>query len=608
MANNQIITTGLDFETIKANLKAYFRGQTQFSDYDFEGSALSFLIDVLAYNTHYNALYTNLALNESFLDSASKRSSVVSKAKELGYFPKSARASTAVVDIVIDIPDSVEESLILPFNTPVNAIVDGVVYTFNTTESNLAYNNDGIFTFANVEIKEGIYLNNSYIYSPTQPIELRNPKIDTSTMVVRVFETPQSSNFETFVAAEKITKLDPNSPVYFLKEIEGGYYAMEFGDGVLGKTLAAGSMITMTYLSCNGSTPNRAKVFTYAGSTFGSPYVPLVLTRQASVNGSEPEDTENIRWNAPRGYVSQDRCVTTEDFKSVIYAHFPTAQAIAVWGGEDHDPPSYSDVFISIKPSTGEALTDAEKNFILTEVLAPRKAVTIHPKFMDPEFLYIDVDVTYYYNPNNTILSANDISQLVYATVIDYNQDNLDKFEGILRYTQLTTLIDKVDKSITSNITKLTLEKEVFPKYNQTTQYNVAIHNPIYNSGVPEDSVISTGFYIINVPQLVYIRDIPTEGSHIGSLELFYYNQGTKTRIRLIGTIDYIDGTMSIDPITITGVDGDSFRFRIKPESNNIVSSRNMIASIVPDNVKVTAIIDSGIYGSRSYQFTSSRS
>ena len=607
MESKKIITTGLDFDVIKANLKTFLRGQSKFSDYDFDGAAFNIMLDVLAYNTHYMSLYNNLALNESFLDSASKRASVVSIAKELGYVPRGSRASTAVVDVEFNIPDNTDESILLAPNTPFNTAVgpDGKTFTFVTIDSSIAYNSNGVFTFKDVHIKEGTFIDNRFIADDSISYVLENLNIDSSTIKVRVFESMQSSVFSNYVSAENIISLNSDSEVYFIKETQEGFVELQFGDGVLGKALSPGNMLVVTYIVCNNAEPNGARTFTYNGPSLGgSTALPTVTTVQRAVNGSAPEDIESVRWNAPRRYATQNRCVTVEDYTSVIQANFPSAQAINVWGGEDNDPPSYSDVYISIKPSTGEVLTDVEKNYILTEVLGPRKLITMHPKFVDPEFLYINLDITYYYNPRATPLLPKEMSQVIYNQIVNYNDTSLSRFDSVFRYSYVASLIDKSNRAITSNITTVSLEKEVFPSYNQTTEYTVKIGNPIYNSGLPEESIVSTGFYTINVPQMCFIQDIPTEGSDIGLLQLFYYNGGNKTKLKNIGTVNYALGTLYIDPITITGVDGDSLRFKVKPQSNNVASSRNQIVMIVPDNITINSIIEPE---ANRYKFVSSR-
>lgn len=604
MQNNRINTTELDFDKIKANLKNYLKGQSEFSDYDFEGSNMSILLDLLAYNTHYNSLYNNLAVNESFLDSASKRSSVVSIAKELNYVPSSARCSSATVTVTVTVAGNNPLTVLeIPKYSAFSTIVNGTTYTFYTQQVYTAYRVGNTFTFTGVVIKEGKPLALRYIVANEMSYSIPNPDVDLSTLTVKVQDTAQSTVFQTFTRNENILDANVNAAVYFIKEIEGQFYEIEFGNGVVGKALDTGNVVNLEYMVCNKEAPNGARSFTFQGSLASNATV-SVATTIAAAGGSDIEDIDLIRWNAPRAFASQNRCVTLDDYKSIIYQNYPNAETVNVWGGESNVPVSYGDVFISVKPKDGLTLTDEEKAFLLNDVLAPRKLVTMHPKFVDPTYINIELAVSFYYDPGQTTYKASDLAYLVQQAIVDYNTADLRKFGSIFKQSIISRLIDDTEKSIKSNIFTIKLHREVDPIYNQAPNYDIQLVNPIYNSGVPEESILSTGIYVKNVPQLCFIDDVPTEGSNIGALRLFYYVQNTKIFVKNVGTVDYANGVINVNNLIITGLGSDVFKFVVKPQSNDVISVRNQIVNIEPTLLTITPIVDTN---AEQYKFTSSR-
>ena len=458
--NRKIQTSDLDFDAIKANIKAYLEGQDTFRDYDFEGSSMSILLDILAYNTHYNALYTNLAVNESFLDSASKRSSVVSRAKEIGYIPHSATGAVAKVNIVVSNTTSTPASLTIPANQPFSATVDGSTYNFYNTEAAVATLSGSTYTFSDVEIKEGTPLEFKYTVADGVRYLIPNQDVDLSTVKVRVQENASSGTFETFVRQDELLDLDGTSKVFFVKEIEGELYELEFGNNTIGKELANGNVVTITYMTTNKTEANGARVFSYQGATLLGGNT-AVTTTLAATGGTDVEDIESIRYNAPRYYTAQNRAVTTEDYKATIYRAYPDAQTINVWGGEDNIPAQYGKVFLSIKPETTNALTAAQKDLIITEILKNKNVVSITPEIVDPEYINLEVTTTVYYNPNLTTRALSDIKDLVIQTIKDYNNDHLESFTGIFKYSNLSRNIDATEDSILSNITTIKLHREI---------------------------------------------------------------------------------------------------------------------------------------------------
>jgi hypothetical protein len=613
MATNKNITTAeLDFDAIKTNLKTFLKGQDTFKDYDFEGAGLSVLLDLLAYNTHYNALYTNLAVNESFLDSASKRSSVVSRAKEIGYVPYSSSAATAVVNMVVSSTTSTPATLTLPAYSSFSTSIDGTQYTFYNTESIVATLSGSTYTFTNVNIKEGNPLTFKYTVADGTQYIIPNQKVDTSTLSVRIQDNAASSNFATWINQELIINLDSMSKVYFIKEIEGQFYELEFGNGVIGKALSNGNIVNLTYLVTNEDAGNGARVFSYTGSTLLGGSV-AVTTLTPAVGGSIAETIDSVRYNAPRSYSAQNRAVTVEDYKTMVFRLYPEAQTINVWGGEDNYPPIYGKVFLSIKPTTTDILTQNQKDYIINSILKQKNVVSITPEIVNPEYINMKINCSVYYNPRLTTRSENTLKGLVIQTIKDYNTNNLNSFTGVFRHSNLSSLIDQTEESIVSNITTVKLHREVDVQYNTNANYTINLANPIFGSGVPEQAILSTGFYIAGNDNIVYIEDLPTD-TLTGQLRLWYYSGDIKTYIRTFGSVDYPNGIIKLTELEITGIDlTDSpiLELMIKPQSNDVVSIRNQLVTIPDNNIDVNIVLDKVSVGDpgggTNYIFTSSR-
>jgi hypothetical protein len=612
MANKNITTAELDFDAIKSNIKTFLQGQAEFADYDFEGAGLSVLLDILAYNTHYNALYTNLAVNESFLDSASKRSSVVSRAKEIGYIPHSASCPTATVNIVVSSTTSTPASLTLPAYSSFTTTVDGVQYVFYNTEAISTSLSGSTYTFTGVKIKEGTPLSFKYTVASGVQYIVPNIDVDLATLSVRVQDNATSSVFNTFVNQEEILNLNGTSKVYFVKEIEGQLYELQFGNDTIGKALDNGNVVNINYMVTNKESANGARLFNYTGSTLLGGTVAVTTTAPA-VGGSDLETIESIRYNAPRSYSAQNRAVTVEDYKALIFRLYPEAETVNAWGGEANVPPVYGKVFLSIKPKSTTFLTATQKNQIINEVLKQKNVVSITPEIIDPEYINLEINTTAYYNPRLTSKTEEELKTLVVDTIKAYNTENLESFTGIFRHSNLSADIDATEDSIISNITTIKLHREVEVQYNTNANYTIYLGNPIYDSGVPEQSVTSTGFYIQGNDNIMYLEDLPTDMT-TGQLRMYYYNIDIKTYYKTFGTIDYSTGTITMPELEITGIDqthNSIFELIIKPQSNDVVSIRNQLVTIPDSYINVTMILDKVSIGDpaggANYQFTSSR-
>jgi len=599
----------LDFDAIKTNLKTFLKAQNQFSDYDFEGSGLAVLLDLLAYNTHYNGIYTNLAVNEVFLDSASKRASVVSLSKMLGYTPRSAVCARAVVNAVITAPSSSPSVATLPAYQAFTTTIDGVSYVFYNVEDVTVSKIGASYTFSKLNIIEGVPLSFKYTVASGVRFIIPNANIDVSTLSVKVQESSTSDVYQTFTRAEDLTSVTDITKVYFLKEIDDGLYEITFGNGVLGVALSNGNVVTLDYFVSSLTEPNLANLFTYEGaSILGSSL--SVSTVTPAFGGAEPEDITSIKFNAPRLFAAQNRAVTPDDYKALIYSKFPAAQTVAVWGGEDNDPPVYGKTYICIKPKDATKLTQQQKEIITNEILIPRSVVSITPEIVDPEFFNIKVTSFVYYNPKETSNTPLQIESIVKTAILDYDEKELQKFDGMLRYTKLTGIIDQSDPSIVNNTTRIMVRHPMAPQYGTNAQYKLNLINPISQDGGLQGEVFaSTGFYIPSSTQIHYLDD-----DSQGNIRLYYLNSNQDKVFvnRTQGTINYSLGLVQINGLNIRALDGPFFEIQVKPESYDIVSALNQIVQIDPTLLSVTAIADNTVNGDTgagfNYKFNSIRS
>lgn len=598
----------LDFDAIKSNLKEFLGGQEQFQDYDFEGSSFSILLDLLAYNTHYNSIYTNLAINEMFLDSASKRASVVSLAKMLGYTPNSAACSKAKVNATITAPTYNPDVVTLPSGQPFLTSIDGVSYTFYNTSDVTTVAAGGYYTFNDVELIEGTPLTYSYYITPGQKYIIPNANVDLSTLKVKLRDTATDDSFIVFAPADSMTSLGPTTKSYFVKELDDGIYEVYFGDGVVGYKPVDGNYLTFEYYVSSLEGPNGANTFSYAGSAILGSGLTIVASAAAG-GGSSAEAIDSIKYNAPRLFAAQNRAVTTEDYKSLVYKNFPQAESIVVWGGEDNDPPIYGKTFICIKPTDATKLTQAQKDYIRYNIIAPKSIVSITPEFVDPEYFNVQIEVTAYYNAKISDKTPAQLETIIREAIYTYDDSNLKKFDGVLRYSQLVRLVDEADQAIVNNTTKILVRREFTPRYNLSSEYKLNMINPIYKSTIPDESVLSTGFYIPDSANIHYIDD---DGQ--GNLRMFYFdaNQNKTIVNPTIGSVNYDKGSLIVRNLIITSMADATFEFVLKPESYDVVTAYNQIVQVARDYLHVNVINDATAAGSnqagKNYIFTSIRS
>ena len=612
MASNKISVSELDFDGIKKNLKDFLKGQSELQDYDFEGSTINTLLDILAYNTHYNALYQNLTLNEMFIDSASKRDSVLSIAKMLGYTPRSAACSTAVCDITLTAANAGPSVITIPRLSTFTTKLDGVSYNFYNRGAEVSVSTDGglSYSFPNVELTQGTPVSNSITYTAGTRFQIPNANIDTSTLSVRVQESAESSFIEVFVPNQSIAELESTTKVYFLKENEGGFYEITFGDGNLGRALKEGNIVHLDYFVSSGEAANGCRYFSYNGSNILTGATVTIVSQDKSAGGRDKETRDSIRYNAPRFYSAQNRAVTTEDYKSIILSKFPDAKTVSVWGGEDNDPPIYGKVFVCVKPTgTANKLTNVQKAQLTSSILAKRNVVSVQPEIVDPEYINIALNVTAYYNPSATTKTQNQLKESIKNAIFNYDDDNLQTFEGVYRHSQMSKAIDNSDPAITNNVTTVLLRREIFPSYNVSAQYILNLVNPIYQDQGAGGGFISTGFYVFGSDEIHYLDD---DGN--GHVRLFTYGPNATKVIQnsAIGTIDYTKGYIDIRNLHIVALADIDLELSIKPLSNDVTSALTQIAEIARDHLTINVIPDPTAAGDLgagfNYIHTTSRS
>lgn len=577
----------LDFDTIKQNLKDFLRGKPEFSDYDFEGSGINALLNVLAYNDHYLAVLANLQMQELFLDTASKRTTAALHASRLGYIPGSKKSPIAKVTLEI-FPNDTPSTLTIGRGATFETTIFGVTYQFVTTEAKTVPRNGGRYVFDNLEIREGSY--KTYRYLTVEGTEnkfmIPSKNIDISTLIVKVQVSASNSNFTRYQLNTSIADLDATSPAYFLRLNSDGFYEVYFGDGIISKTWTPGNVIVLEYIETNGSATNGAAVFSFTDSVQGYSSN-LVTVTQAASGGSEEETVEEIKVNAQAAVGTQNRAVTTNDFYSAIKDIYPV-ESLAVWGGEQNIPKIYGKVFIAIKPKgNAEILTQNTKQYIVSELIKRKNIVTVTPVIVDPDYVYVGINSTVYYLDTTTEYSASTVETLVKETIMNYADTNLGKFNSALRHSKLSSLIDDTDNSIVSNITKITLRKSIPVQYLSTSSYTIDFGNPFLASNSENINLTSTGFYVLGNENLMRFDD------NNGILRI-YYMDGTVKKVysQNAGTVDYDTGRITFTNLNITSAESSAVEITVIPSSCDVLAIRENILVLESDDVLVTPIIE----------------
>lgn len=609
----------LDFDQIKANLKRFLSNQSQFKDYDFEGSGMSILLDLLAYNTHYLSYNANILANEMFIDTADLRNSIVSLAKSLGYTPNSPRAPIADLTVVVN--NATGSSLTMGAGTKFTTSVDGTSYNFVTTASNTITPIDGIYTFSNLKIYEGTYVTYQYTANTSdvdQRFLIQSANADTNTLTVQVQNSSVDTTAFTYTKATSITELDSTSRVYFLQEAEDGKFEIYFGDGVIGKAIEDGNIIILKYVVTNKTAANGASSFSLSGNIGGFSDVTITVNSNAA-NGANAQTNDSVKFYAPKSYAAQDRAVTIEDYKTKVAELYANAKSISAWGGEDAETPVYGRVYISINPISGSSLTDATKNSIVTQ-LKRYSVASVTPVIVDPETTTLLLTTTARYDEQATSKTADTLKTDITNALTNYNNNTLNQFDGIFRYSKVLELIDDADTSILSNITTLRIRKSFTPILSSSTNYTVYLSNPLYNPHTGHRSaeggiLSSTGFKVNGDATNIYFFD--DDGS--GNLRRYYLVGSVRTYVdNSAGTINYSTGQINIDSINISSIENirgsasTVIELTVQPNSNDIVPVRNQVLNIDVANSTITVTPDTLVGGSANagvgYTTTSSYS
>ena len=589
--------SNLDFEQIKVSLKEYMRSQSDFTDYDFEGSALATIIDTLAYNTYYTAFNTNMVVNEMFIDSATLRDNVVAIAKQLGYRPKSATSPTAYVSFNINYTNATTDTeLILQAGTGFVSSYDNNIYSYITTNDVTGQVANNVATFTDVPIREGTLLTNTFTVNSaikSQRFILDNQDIDTNTIRVQVYPGGGSFN-EEYKVADNILGVDGNSKVFFVDEIEDQRYEILLGDGVLGKQVDNNSRIEVSYVTTSGAESNGVKTFVFTGvvqnpnGVSPNAFTTTITSSTASSGGEAVESTSKIKYTAPKAYGTQDRAVTAQDYEAIVRKVYPATSDIIIFGGEDQDPPQYGKVFIVLKPNDASYLTSLTKSQIIDD-LKKYVVASVEPEIVDPSILYVEMTSKIFYNSGVTDQRPSQVRDKVISSVQSYiDTSDTEKFNGKFRYSKFVGVIDDADVSINSNLTSVMMRKDFYPQLNSTFYYEVCFQNA-FDEDCDDPVLSSTGFRVTEYPNFdVYVEDRDKK------IVLYRLDTVTGEKVVLdsdIGDIDYVKGELKMYALTI--IRGSFFdnriSLRVKPLSNDIKAMREVYLDVDVANSSFTA-------------------
>ena len=586
---SQLDVTELDFATIKQSLKVFMSSQSEFSDYDFDGSALSVLLDVLSYNTHYNGMLAHMQANESFLDSAIKRSSVVSIARSLGYTPRSKRSATAYVDFTL-VPDPtyINSTFSLSRDTIFTASVDNTTYNFypsaTTTQTLQTINGVTGFVFSELALKEGTRVSNNYIIDASNlsgPITIPNVNIDTSTLRVRVQKSATDEKVETYLLSKSLLDISSTTKAYFLEESIDGLSTIRFGDNIISKQLEAGNIVIVDYITTGGAIANGAKGFSCSATLTGASETKTFDTTKTipAASGQEKESIDSIRRNAPAFNATKERAVSAQDYQSLILSSNTNIQSVSVWGGENNDPPIYGKVYISLDPIAGQIITQSDKDKIVSTVIGPKSPVAILPEFVDPIYTYIGLKVGVVYDTKTTVLTSGQLSDAVSNAINNFFDTELNTLNKNFYYSKIHDAIKSVSASIVSVNVTPTLQKRLLASLNLSENYTFT-----YNSRIQPRELHSTWFNAIisSATVKVKIQDVP----NADVVAPIYNGSGVLNLVDVdgsvvanIGTIDYNTGKLNIPSMTVASLFDNQthIKIRTRPHDDSKDISTNVL-------------------------------
>lgn len=588
-ANSSIILTNIDFDTHKNTLKQYLKSQDRFKDYDFDGSNINVLLDILSYNTFHNAFYLNMIGNEMFMDTAQLRDSVVSHAKELNYTPRSFKSAEANVNITILSSDTSKRSIAISRGTTFTSPFMNRNYTFSTNENivltdyTINANNTITFLGSNITLYEGYYVTDTFTYTAdrSQRFVLTNKNVDISSLIVTVIEDVGNTVL-THTRAQSLFNLNSESRVYFLQACENDQYEILVGDGVSGRRPKDNSIISVEYRISNGQLPNGCKTFN-ADSTIDGETRIIVSTNTPAQSGSVSEDIESIKYNAPRHFTTQERAVTTEDYENILKQNFPEINTVSAYGGEDLDPPQFGKVFVAVDLVDVDGVPAAKKDEYY-RFLKPRSPVSIDPVFVNPEYLYISVNSTVKYNINTTKLTQDDIKTLVSTAIVNYAQANLNDFNRVFRYSKVVQAIDNSQSAIISNETTVRAIKVITPTLGINTTFDVKFLIPLDTS-----LSVAAGGYTIQSSKFIYNNQRATlRDNGAGSLDIISVRNGQI--ITSIGTVNYETGLLQLSNFNVSQYDGAGIKIYAIPRNKDIQTINNVILNIIEEDIDLTIV------------------
>ena len=609
--------TNLDFDQIKTSIKSYLRANSDFTDFDFEGSNFSVLIDTLAYNTYINAFNANMVANESFLDSATLRENVVSLARNIGYVPRSRSASKATVSLSVSAAEDKNTATLQAGLVCVGAVNDSN-YIFSIPEDVTTTLKSGNGTFSDVTVYEGTYLKKQFIVNTSlnQRFILDNSFIDTSTIVVKVKGLSDSGEGNEYTRVDNILKIDKNSKVYLIQEIQDEKYELLFGDGYFGKKLENGAIITVSYIVTSGEEGNNASEFAFAGRVLDDNNSVIenisITSNTKSTNGGDIESVNSIKYFAPRLYSSQHRAVTARDYEAIVQSIYPNTESISVIGGEELDPPQFGNVIISIKPKNGSYVSDFDKQTILSK-LKNYSLSGINQKIVDLKVLYVEINSAVYYD-NSKVSSVADLKSTVVSVLNSFAKANINQFGGRFKYSKLCQTIDNCDNGITSNITRVIIRRDLKVQINQSTQYELCFGNKFHVNS-EGFNIKSTGFTLAGRTGTFYFTDVPNSDGKTGVMSVVkdVGNSGKyEVVVKSAGTVDYVKGEIILETLNITSttVANNIIEIQAFPESNDVVGLKDLYLSFSVADSTINMVKDTISSGEQisgvGYKVTSS--
>jgi len=601
-AEGKLNVSELDFEKIKENLIGFMSNQAEFVGYNFTGSSFDVLLDILAYNTHYNAYYANMVANEMFLDSATLRNSVVARAKHLGYVPRSARGSKASVTLEIT-PTGTPAVISISKNTQFQGDVDGISYIWCTSNSHsVNINANGIYTVSTMELSQGIPTTFRYTANTgdvDQKFLLPNANTDTDSLTVVVQNSTTDTESFTYTLANDVTTVNATSKIYFLTENEDGKYEIEFGDGVLGKNLANGNIVILSSLICDADLTNGAKSFSIVSDVGGYSNV-KVMTTSVAGGGQTPEDVEGIKFNAPKNYDAQNRCVTTHDYVSLIKRDYSGAESVVAWGGEDDDPAVYGKVFIAIKPASGAVLSGSTKAWIQDTILGKRNVVGVTPEVRDPDYLYLKINSTVKYDSGMTTNSASTLKSTITSTITGHGLTALKDFDKAFRYSNLIKKIDESEVSVKSNQTNVSIKRYMYPLLGSSSAYTLKFSNEVYHPSNTFWGAVTSGEFSYRDSANTLWDGCKIQDAN-GTVQV--YRTSGENRILVdndVGEIIYGSGKMNLLGFAPVAIGSDTtgnttaLDVYVTPSSSDVLPLREQIILIEDADITVTMVDDSG--------------